>query len=344
VGGRTKAILFDPADATHKRVFAGGVSGGLWVNDDITDPNSEWQLTSYPHNLAVSSITYDPNNPQNMFIGTGESYTYGAVNGNGIWRSTDGGQTWEQVFGGQTGDAQFVSNATLSISSPASLQGDYPAVSAAFGDTNYSSFSGNLVLVDDGSANPTLGCNALVNGAQINGNIAVIERGTCYFVDKVKNAQNAGAIGVLMINNVPGTPIIMGGTDASITIPSVMISKADGVAILNALNNSTTVSVTITNNHTDIPMGYIVPGITHINDIVARDNNGVTEIYASAGDSYYSDASAFTVMGYGAKGVYKSTDNGATWDGNYIFFDIGYNINRCSHARSERRIIFWFSF
>ncbi len=313
VGGRTKALLFDPNDPTHKRVFAGGVSGGLWVNNDITNPNSAWQNTSLPHNLAVSSITYDPNNTQNMFVGTGESYTGGAVNGNGIWRSTDGGQTWENVFGGQDGDAQFMSNATVTINSPANLQGDLVAVMAAFGNTTFNDFSGNLVLADDGSANPTLACNPLTNAAAINGNIAVIERGTCYFVDKVKNAQNAGAIGVLMINNVPGTPIIMGGSDATITIPSVMISKADGQAILNALNSSTAINATITNNHTDISLGYLVPGITHINDIVTRDNNGVTEIYASAGDSYYADASLFTVMGEGYQGVYKSTDNGATW-------------------------------
>ena len=313
VGGRTKAVLFDPNDPTYKRVFAGGVSGGLWVNNDITNPNSAWQNTSLPHNLAVSSITYDPNNPQNMFVGTGESYTGGAVNGNGIWRSTDGGQTWNHVFGGQDGTAQFMSNATVTINSPANLQGDLVAVMSAFGNTTFNDYSGNLVLVDDGSADPTLGCNSLTNAAAINGNIAVIERGTCYFVNKVKNAQNAGAVGVLMINNVPGTPIIMGGTDNSITIPAVMISKSDGQAILDALNNATAISATITNNHTDIPLGYLVPGITHINDIVARDNNGVTEIYASAGDSYYGDASLFTVMGEGYQGVYKSTDNGATW-------------------------------
>ena len=42
VGGRTRMVMFDPNDMTHKRVFAGGVSGGLWVNDDITDENSSW--------------------------------------------------------------------------------------------------------------------------------------------------------------------------------------------------------------------------------------------------------------------------------------------------------------
>ena len=313
VGGRTKALLFDPNDPTHKRVFAGGVSGGLWVNDDITNLNSAWHNVGLPHNLAVSSITYDPNNPQNMFVGTGESYTWGAVNGNGIWRSTDGGNTWENVFGGQDGEAQLVSNATVTINSPASLSGDLVAVMSAFGNTTFNNYSGSLVLANDGSANPTWACNPLTNAAAINGNIAVIERGTCYFTDKVKNAQNAGAIGVLMINNVPGTPLIMGGTDSSITIPAVMISKADGQAILDALNSSTTITATITNNHTDIPLGYLVPVITHINDIVARNNGGDTEIYASAGDSFYADASLFTVMGEGYQGVYKSTDNGATW-------------------------------
>ena len=313
VGGRTKAVMFDPNDQTHKRAFAGSVSGGLWLNEDVTSVSSEWQNVSFPHNLSVSSIAYDPNNPQNMFVGTGESYTGGAVNGNGIWRSTDGGQTWEHVFGGQDGTAQFVSNATLTINSPSNLQGDFVAVKSAFGDTSFSSYSGNLVLVDDGSSDPTLGCNPLINAAEINGNIAVIERGTCFFVDKVKNAQDAGAIGVLMINNVGGLPIIMGGTDNSITIPAVMISKVDGAAILDALTNNTNIDVTITNNNTSISVGYLVPGITHINDIIARDNNGTTEIYATAGDSYYGDASSFTVMGEGYQGLYKSTDNGATW-------------------------------
>jgi len=313
IGGRTKAVMFDPNDPTHKRVFAGGVSGGLWINNDITNPDSAWQITSLPHNLAVTSITYDPNNTQNMFIGTGESYTYGSVNGNGVWRSTDGGHTWTHAFGGQTAEAHLVSNATVTVNSPANLQASLAAVKADFGQTDFTNYSGNLVLVNDGSAAPTLGCQALTNAASVNGNIAVIERSTCDFVVKVKNAQNAGAIGVIMINNVIGGPIIMGGTDASITIPSVMISKKDGEAILNALNNNTTINVTVTDNHTDVAYAYVVPGITHINDIIARNNEGTTEIYATAGDSYYADAHPLTILSQGYQGVYKSVDNGVTW-------------------------------
>ena len=100
VGGRTRAVLFDPNDATGKRVFAGGVSGGLWVNNNIILANSSWtQVTNgVTENLSVSSITIDPNNPQIMYLGTGESYTGDDAIGNGVWKSTDGGANWVNVF------------------------------------------------------------------------------------------------------------------------------------------------------------------------------------------------------------------------------------------------------
>ncbi len=70
----------------------------------------------------------------------------------------------------------------------------------------------------------------------VSGKIALIDRGSCSFVEKVLGAQEGGAVGVIVINNVDGPPLAMGGSDApgyAITIPSVMISKADG-AILKA--------------------------------------------------------------------------------------------------------------
>ena len=100
VGGRTRAVLFDPNDPTHKRVFAGGVSGGLWVNDNIVLATSSWtQVTNgVTENLSVSAITVDPNNSQVMYLGTGESYTGDDAIGNGVWKSTDGGANWINVY------------------------------------------------------------------------------------------------------------------------------------------------------------------------------------------------------------------------------------------------------
>jgi hypothetical protein len=117
IGGRTRALLFDPNDINnanpaddYTRVFAGGVSGGLWVNDDITDVNSSWQLvTGLPDNISVTVIVADPNDSNTMYLGSGESYTSGFAVGSGIYKSTDGGVTWQQVLGGNFGTTSNVS-------------------------------------------------------------------------------------------------------------------------------------------------------------------------------------------------------------------------------------------
>jgi hypothetical protein len=98
VGGRTRALVFDPSDNTNKRVYAGAISGGLWVNSDITIDNPWTQVSGVPGNLNISCITIDPNNSNIWYLGTGESYTFGAAVGNGIYKSTDAGKNWQQVL------------------------------------------------------------------------------------------------------------------------------------------------------------------------------------------------------------------------------------------------------
>ncbi len=95
IGGRTRVMLFDPNDANNQRVYAGGVSGGLWVNNNITSVSSSWsRVQAEPGNLSVSSITVAPRNLNVWDVGTGEQYTAGDVVGNGVYRTTDGGTTW----------------------------------------------------------------------------------------------------------------------------------------------------------------------------------------------------------------------------------------------------------
>lgn len=112
VGGRTRVVLFDPNDADNNRVFAGGVSGGLWVNEDITNENSSWTLVSgVPSNMNISCITIDPINSDIWYLGTGEQYTFGAAVGNGVYKSIDGGVNWVnipvQIAGSGTSGTDF---------------------------------------------------------------------------------------------------------------------------------------------------------------------------------------------------------------------------------------------
>jgi hypothetical protein len=92
------------------------------------------------------------------------------------------------------------------------------------------SIVGNLVLVSDGTGADSLGCENLNNGAALSGNIAVVYRGDCPFGTKALNAQTAGAIGVIIINNVTDDAFSMlGGDDGpSVTIPVIMIPMATG--------------------------------------------------------------------------------------------------------------------
>lgn len=101
VGGRTRVVMFAPGSVT--KVFAGAVNGGLWVNNDITNSASSWnQVSGVPSNMAVTCMTVDPQNSNIMYIGTGEVYTWGAVNGNGVYKSIDGGTTWRLIYSGSS--------------------------------------------------------------------------------------------------------------------------------------------------------------------------------------------------------------------------------------------------
>ena len=75
------------------------------------------------------------------------------------------------------------------------------------------------------------------------GKIALIDRGTCTFTTKVKNAQLAGASGVLIANNVPTGLPGMGGTDPTITIPSLGITQSLGEALRSGAWNRVAVTM-----------------------------------------------------------------------------------------------------
>lgn len=94
--------------------------------------------------------------------------------------------------------------------------------------------NGPIVLADDGTAPTANGCEPFINN--VAGQVVLVDRGVCGFAVKAKNAQNAGALAVVIANNVEGAgAIALGGTDPTITIASIGISLEDGNAIKAAL-------------------------------------------------------------------------------------------------------------
>jgi len=133
---------------------------------------------------------------------------------------------------------------SLTVNTPATPAGNYTAVEGAFSTNNIltTALTGNAVYYNDNIAGTAhTGCVVPTNS--LAGKIAFIIRGGCNFTQKVKAAQTAGAIAVIMIDNVTETPFAMGGTDNTITIPAFMISQADGAFLASYIGSGESITL-----------------------------------------------------------------------------------------------------
>jgi len=117
------------------------------------------------------------------------------------------------------------------------IPGFYDYNTASFGPlpTNPGAF-GTLAVVPADAVNGA-GCATFSPAVAdaVRGKIAMIDRGVCGFAVKAKNAQNAGAFGVIIVNNVAGGAPGLGGSDPTIVIPTVSLSQAQGTLLKQAV-------------------------------------------------------------------------------------------------------------
>jgi|GEM_PF-1477466 len=133
----------------------------------------------------------------------------------------------------------------LQVTAPAEVAGAYEIGTAVFGGPiPAGGLAGQIACMIDAPDLPAAGgltertildgCSAAENPADLAGRIALIDRGGCAFVDKARHAQEAGAIGAIIVNNSGDSPPGLGGTDPDVTIPVVSVGASDGSRIREA--------------------------------------------------------------------------------------------------------------
>ncbi|MEL6301581.1 MAG: S8 family serine peptidase [Pseudomonadota bacterium] len=155
--------------------------------------------------------------------------------------TTNAGEPWVTTVGASTSDGVIFAQG-VRINEPSDLAGDLAATEGVITQplSSIDDLTGELA-----AAEPILACGeGLTN--DLTGKIALISRGACGFVEKVENAVNAGAIGILMYTDErPRTAMGGDATELTQSVPGVMIENEPGVALLETLTASTVASATL---------------------------------------------------------------------------------------------------
>jgi hypothetical protein len=153
-------------------------------------------------------------------------------------RAASAANPWSLVFSGSRTSASVPG--ILALGAPVvrlGSLGEVPVGLAQFGPPLPSTpLHAPVVAAVDGGTNPNDACQPVLTN--LTGMIALVDRGSCQFTDKVYNVQTAGAVAALIADNVASSPPYgMAGTDSTITIPSVLIPQAAGQSLRSALAN-----------------------------------------------------------------------------------------------------------
>jgi minor extracellular serine protease Vpr len=270
-----------------------GIAPGAWLGNYNVFPGNVLNARSEDILNAVDAAIADGMDVLNLSLGgsPGKSAP-GTASGNdvlsiGLNNAVDAGVVVAVAAGNSGPGAQTVESpgrAAKVITAGASTNQHfigqpftYPSsggttVGAAVGD--FDPLPTNAYNLFDTASN---GCASVASGAS--GNLAIIDRGVCSFSQKVANAKAAGAVGVLIINNVAGDPIAMARTAGfDDNIPAVMIGLKEGGALRSS--GATTASATdilqdIVSSNADILAGFSSQGPTSPDLLIKPDATSV---------------------------------------------------------------------
>ena len=348
VGGRIRAVMVDKNDPTNKKVFIGGVGGGIWFTNDITAVNPVWnKVNDFLDNMAISDIIQDPVTPNTMYAGTGEGYfNGGAQKGLGIFKSTDGGTTWTAL--GSTVNFEYVQD--LEIDNNGKIYAAVRSSTASVSGIMRSSDGGTTwvqVLTTPTSSSES-GCDLeLSKNGDLYAAVGIFDNGGIYKSPAGANVGNAGTWTNITPNPTTGAieapnnqwarirlaasasdnnvlyAVMQGGSSG----PALYENACRGIQQYNAGTNTWTVrTVPKIIDQNSNPANY---------PVFTRDGGGGQGWYDLTAAVDPNNPAALYVSGIDAC---KSTDNGATWNQVSVWTNsineqaAGFTANQVVHA------------
>lgn len=265
-GGTSVAASSYLSAAVTNLFYMNNIMHDLWYQYGFDEVNRNFQTSNY----GRGGVQGD-----NVFADAqdGSSLTTPNLNNANFSTPTDGNSPRMQMYLWDVGPTPR----NLVVNSPSTIAGQYIAIDNSFtnGHVDLPALPGlttDLILYNDSTPDLTDACEPAINAAQMQGKIVIIRRGTCAFVDKVINAQLAGAAAVIIVNNDSANPnqyVNMSGDNSSITIPACFVSYNIGEMLIAALQSGT-VNVTLrkdvitfVNTDGDFDNGIIAHEYTH---------------------------------------------------------------------------------
>lgn len=256
------STAIDPKD---KEIYYFGSSAGRIYKS--FNAGQTWSQIGIAGNSQINKILINPYNTD---------IVYASSQNSGVYRSDDGGGTWRKIINDNAGyDIEFKPGdpntlyasgngfhisedggesftrlpeidpdvELLEIINPPNIRGFQFVVENNFSPGKVSvpaypdSLQAKMAVYLDKNSTTSEACTEAQNGAELEGKIVIVRRGNCNFTEKVLRAQSYGALAVIVVNNDAGQPFAMGGGDANIHIPAVMIGREFGNILMNVVKS-----------------------------------------------------------------------------------------------------------
>ena len=304
--GRTRALMLDGNFDSNGKVWAAGVSGGIWSITNIEDPTSEWsKVSDFWDNLVITCVASDPTDANIIYVGTGERRGQG-LRGQGVWKTSDGGANWSQLS--SSIDFNYID--TIIVRNENGIGAVYAGGGRAYSNGAYSGVNGLQKSTDGGSTwtevlgEISAGSNHHVTDLELDSNNRLI-------VGTRTNTFNEGGGQVFYSDDGSTFTQFNLGALGSFDRTFVDVSPSDPNILYVMMENGNTGYITYIAKSSDA-------GNTWTQISIAEDENGNPFGDYQGSMDYWGllgidPNDPNTIYAAGALSIFKSTDSGTNW-------------------------------